>query len=258
MATKPTDDNESVIRTAIEAFAERDFDAMAAVHADDVRLYENGATYSGYDAVEEHMAEILRSLGDPEFIVEETVADGDTVACRYTIAATRNGETIEGSALALARIEAGAIVDVRVQSDVPDAETAGAGPAGHEAENEALVRSLYEATANGEFDVDAFLAPLADDVTWIEPAGSPVGGVHRGTDGVGDIIETMTTEFETFEMVPDRFLVDGDTVAVPVTGRFTAHDGEDIEARAVHLYDIENGKIVRMENFEDTALFARH
>jgi ketosteroid isomerase-like protein len=246
MATKSTDDSEAVMRTAIEAFDDRDFDAMAAVHADDVVVHENGETITGYDAVEEHMAEALQALGDPAFTVTETVADGDTVACRYSNAGTSDGEQVEGSALALARIEDGFIVEVHVQSEFEVDEVAP--PTDREAENVALVRALYEAAADGEFDVDAFLAPLADDVEWVEPEGSPVGGLHRGHDGVGTIMETMGTDFEAFEVVPERFIADGDAVAVPVTERFTI-DGEQVDVRAVHLYDVEDGEITRMENF---------
>lgn len=121
-------------------------------------------------------------------------------------------------------------------------------------DNVRIVRSLYEAAIGGAFDVDAFLAPLAADVEWIEPAGSPVGGTHRGHDGVMEIIETMGDDFESFEVVPERFISDGDSVAVPVTERFVLDGGEQVDVRALHLYDLEDGEIVRMENFEDTSL----
>lgn len=250
MATKSTDDNTRAIRTAIEAFDNRNFDAMAAVHADDVILHENGTTYTGYDAVEEHMGAALETLGDAAFAVDQLVAEGDTVACRYTITATVDNYEVESGALALARVKDGLIRELHVQSTSPAGETGTA----MEAANVATVRSLYEAADGGEFDVVAFLEPLAEDIEWIEPAGSPVAGVHRGHDGVGAIMETMGTDFESFEVVPDRFIADGKTVAVPVTERFVLPDGEAVEVRALHLYDIEDGTIVRMENFEDTAL----
>lgn len=252
MATKSTDDTSRAIRTAIQAFDDRNFDAMAAVHADDVVLHENGTTYTGYDAVEEHMGAALESLGDAAFAVDQLVAEGDTVACRYTITATVDDSEVESGALVLARVENGLIRELHVQSTSPDGET-GTVPT-VEAANVATVRSLYQAADGGEFDVEAFRAPLAEDIEWIEPAGSPVGGVHRGHEGVGAIMETIGTDFENFEVVPDRFIAKGDTVAVPVTERFVLPDGEAVEVRALHLYDIEEGAIVRMENFEDTAL----
>jgi ketosteroid isomerase-like protein len=251
MATKSTDDTTRAIRTVIKAFDDRNFDAMAAVHADDVVLHENGTTYTGYDAVEEHMGAALDALGDAAFTVDQLVTEGDTVACQYTITATVDDQAVEGGALALARVEDGLIREVHVQSTAPVDETVTVPTM--EAANVALVRSLYEAADGGEFDAEAFFTPLAEDVEWIEPAGSPVGGTHRGHEGVGAIMETMGSDFESFEMVPDRFIADGATVAVPVTERFVLPDGEAVEVRALHLYDIENGSIVRMENFEDTA-----
>lgn len=250
MATKSTDDSRKAIQTAIRAFDDRDFDAMAAVHADDVVLHENGVTYTGYDAVEEHMGGTLRALDDAAFEIQDLAGEGDIAACRYTITATVDGHQVEGEALAFARVEAGLLREVRVQSTSPGDEPVD----GTEAANVATVRSLYEAANGGEFDGAAFLAPLAADIEWIEPAGSPVGGVHRGHDDVAEIIEAMRTDFESFEVVPDRFIAAGDTVAVPVTERVVLPDGEAVEARALHLYDLEGGAITRMENFEDTAL----
>lgn len=100
----------------------------------------------------------------------------------------------------------------------------------------------------------AFLAPLADDIEWIEPEGSPVGGVRRGHDGVMGNLDSMAADFQAFEVVPERFIADGDSVAVPVSERFVLHGGDQVDVRALHLYDLEDGKIVRMENFENTAL----
>lgn len=65
---------------------------------------------------------------------------------------------------------------------------------------------------------------------------------------------TLRTSFERVEVVPDRFIADVESVAVPVTERFVLPDGEAVEVRAVHLYDLDGGQITRMENVEDTAL----
>lgn len=211
MATTTTDDNEELIRTVLAAFGDRDFDAVAAAHADDVVVHDDGTTYRGYDAVEEHMAGSLRAVDDPAFTVEEVLADDDGVACRYTVSATVDGTRTETTALSFARVEDGLLAEVWVESiSTGDDETQQ--PADAEAANVRVVRSLYEAASDGEFDVEAFLAPLAADVEWIEPAGSPVGGVHRGRDGVLELV-VNAKHLESLDdiLLPPQEAPDGDS-----------------------------------------------
>lgn len=114
MTQETTTSNTDVVRTAIEAFDDRDFNRMAAVHAPDVVVHDNGETLRGYDAVEEHMASALRALGDPSFSVEEVIADGGTVAARYRITGVTGGDPVELTSLSMARVVDGAIAEVWV------------------------------------------------------------------------------------------------------------------------------------------------
>lgn len=116
MVSKTTTDHKSVVRTAIESFNDRDFDAMASVHASDVVLHDNGETFDGYDAVEEHMAGAIESLGEATFTVEELIADGDRVAARYSITASSNGEDVQLTAVSMASLVDGEISEVWVRS----------------------------------------------------------------------------------------------------------------------------------------------
>lgn len=245
---------EAVIETVMTGFSDRDFDTVASVHADDVVLVDNGAEFRGYDEVEEHMASTLAGLENLEFTIDDVVSDADRVACRYTVTATLDDEPLELTSLSLATVEDGQITDVWVHSLPVSDDGQDPDRSAMETENELTVRALYEAASGGTFDVDAFLGPLADDVEWIEPTGSPVGGTHHGPEEVMTILESMATDFESFEVVPDRYITSGDTVAVPVTERFTLNAGESVAVRALHLYELTDGRITRMENFEDTGL----
>lgn len=245
---------EAVIETVMAGFSDRDFDTVASVHADDVVLVDNGAEFRGYDAVEEHMASTLAGLENLEFTVDDVISDADRVACRYTVTATLDDEPLELASLSLATVENGRITEVWVHSLPVSDDAVDQDRTAIETENELTVRALYEAASGGELDVDAFLGPLAEDIEWIEPAGSPVGGSHHGPDGVMTILESMATDFDSFEVVPDRYITSGDTVAVPVTERFTLDTQESIAVRALHLYELTDGRITRMENFEDTGL----
>jgi uncharacterized protein len=81
-----------------------------------------------------------------------------------------------------------------------------------------VVRRQYLASARG--DLEALRATLADDVQWTEMAGFPLAGTYRTPDGV--------------------------TAAV-------MEPGKDIDVRVVHHFIVPGGRIVRFEQFVDTA-----
>lgn len=115
MPTTTTDDTDELIRRVIDAFDARNYDELAALHDPDAVLHENGATYSGYDTIEEHMAGLLGGTG-ATFDVADVLAGDDAVACRYTITGEGLGEDGELTALSFARVEDGRIAEVWVHS----------------------------------------------------------------------------------------------------------------------------------------------
>lgn len=121
-----------------------------------------------------------------------------------------------------------------------------------------VVRGIYEAYVEG--DVEGFLDALAEDVTWTEPAGSHFGGVYNSPQEVLEgVIQPAVEEWDPeFVVEPERFIDAGETIVALVTERGTyAATSRSFECRAAHLYDLEDGQVVRFENFEDTALLQR-
>lgn len=119
-------------------------------------------------------------------------------------------------------------------------------------DNRDIVARHYTATSEGR-TADA-LADFAPDITWIEMAGSPYAGTFVGVDAiVANVFARIEAEHETFAFVPDRLLGDGDTVAAVGTYLGRRITGEEVSARAVHVWGLEGGTIVRFEQFADTA-----
>lgn len=122
-------------------------------------------------------------------------------------------------------------------------------------DNVELVEGLYDAFNRG--DIDTVLAGMADDVTWIEPAGDPVfGGTYHGPAAVAEnVFLTANEEYEDFVVTPDRLIDGGDTVVVE--GHFTGsmQSGADFEVPFVHVADVADGKLARFANYTDTATF---
>jgi uncharacterized protein len=120
-----------------------------------------------------------------------------------------------------------------------------------------LVTSAYDDFNSG--NMDGVIARLHADVEWIEPGGgnSP-SGTFRGPDSVAN---------EVFARVPENFdeftveVVDArderDTVIVTSHFKGKSKSGADLDAPAEQVWEVREGKIVRLENKPDQEAWAR-
>lgn len=119
--------------------------------------------------------------------------------------------------------------------------------------NIATIRAGYDLFARGDF---ASL-PFDHQIEWIESRveGIPWGGTHHGSEAViKEVFEPVLDKFGNFHLQCDQFLEAGDQVIV--TGRFLGRGkdtGNELNARFAHLWTMRNGKVVRFENFTDSA-----
>ncbi|WP_330333799.1 nuclear transport factor 2 family protein [Streptomyces sp. NBC_00536] len=117
-----------------------------------------------------------------------------------------------------------------------------------------VVRRQYVASANG--DLEALRATLADDVEWTEMAGFPLAGTYRTPTGVTSaVMEPLGESWDGWAAHDDTYVVDGENVVV--LARYTATNkatNKPLNARVAHHFVVRGGKIVRFEQFVDTAL----
>jgi ketosteroid isomerase-like protein len=123
-------------------------------------------------------------------------------------------------------------------------------------QNLEVIKGAYAAFAEG--DVPAVLGVFADDIEWHEAAGMPYGGVYRGGEAVvQNVFGPISQDVEGFALAPEEFMSAGDTVAAVVrytgTGKAT---GKPLDLPVVHVWDIQDGKVVRFRQFADTVKFA--
>jgi uncharacterized protein len=75
---------------------------------------------------------------------------------------------------------------------------------------------------------------------------------------VEGVFQRIGAEFDGFEVRPERFVGDGDTVVME--GRYRARSnrttGMPLDAEVVHVWDLRNGKVVRFHQYVDTRQFA--
>jgi ketosteroid isomerase-like protein len=116
-----------------------------------------------------------------------------------------------------------------------------------------VVRRQYLASAAG--DLNALRATLAPDVEWTEMAGFPLAGTYRTPEGVtANVMERLAADWTDWTAHDDTYVVDGEHVVV--LARYTAANkatGKPIDVRVAHHFTVRGGRIVRFEQFVDTA-----
>src|SRR5262245_3199613 len=119
----------------------------------------------------------------------------------------------------------------------------------------AIVRRLYEARGNP----DVIRQVLAPDVRWEVVEGFPYSGVYGGLDDVlRNFFGRLFQDFESFVAVGSEFFEAGDHVIAlgTYTGRAKA-TGRDFTARFAHVWTVQGGKIVRLQQCADTVQVVR-
>jgi len=120
-----------------------------------------------------------------------------------------------------------------------------------------VVESFYNAMKAG--DLGAALALIDPNIEWSEAENfvyadqSPYVGRDNLING---LFMRLATEWEGFAAIPEQYVGTGDTVAVMgrYRGTFRA-TGKPVSAQMVHVFKIAGGKIVRFQQYTDTAQF---
>ena len=117
-----------------------------------------------------------------------------------------------------------------------------------------LVRSTYEGSS--EDNGRNLLAALAPNAEWTEAEGFPYAGTYVGVEAImGGIFHRLGTEWIGYRADVHTYLEDGDRVAAfgVYSGTYRA-TGRSMRAAFAHLYELRDGKIVRMTQYVDTAM----
>jgi uncharacterized protein len=119
----------------------------------------------------------------------------------------------------------------------------------------AVVRRLYD--ARGAPDI--IRQVLAPDIRWEVVEGFPYSGVYVGLDDVlRHFFGRLFQAFESFVAVGTEFFESGDRVIAlgSYTGRAKA-TGKAFTARFAHVWTLQGGQIVRLQQCADTVQVTR-
>ena len=119
--------------------------------------------------------------------------------------------------------------------------------------NVEIVRELYEAFAAA--DRNRIRAVFADDIEWLQMDGFPNGGRWVGADVVfNNVLDKLNATWDNWKSIGEEYLDAGDQIVV--LGYYSGMhkiSGGSFKALFAHVYTLVDGKIVRFEQFTDTA-----
>lgn len=117
-----------------------------------------------------------------------------------------------------------------------------------------IIRATYEGSSeeNGQH----LLAALAPDAVWTEAAGFPYAGTYVGPQAIiAHVFQRLASEWIDYQARVHTYLAEGDKVAAfgVYSGTYRA-TGKAMQASFAHLYRLERGRIVSMQQFVDSAM----
>ena len=124
-------------------------------------------------------------------------------------------------------------------------------------ENKKTVQGMYEAFGRG--DIGTVLAALDADIEWWEAENFIYAdnNPYVGTDAVlQGVFARIGGEWEGFLVSPKEVLDAGDTIVGHghYSGKFR-NTGRDVRAQFAHVFTFRDGKIVKFQQYTDTAQF---
>ena len=116
-----------------------------------------------------------------------------------------------------------------------------------------MVQQLYSAFARR--DINAMMEMLSPDVEWGEPSNpfNPAGGTRYGHEGFSEWLSIGRQAEDILALEPRKMLTDNDSVAIVGYMKCMAiPTGKVYESDFVHVATINDGKIVKFQEFFDT------
>jgi ketosteroid isomerase-like protein len=122
-----------------------------------------------------------------------------------------------------------------------------------------IVKGIYAALAKG--DVPAVLGTLDSGIVWNEAENFrfATGNPYVGPETVlQNVLIPLATQVDDFAVTPANVIDGGDRVAVE--GRYTGTvkaTGTKVDAQFVHVFELRDGKVVKFQQYTDTAQWMR-
>lgn len=125
--------------------------------------------------------------------------------------------------------------------------------------NAERIRAVYDAFGRG--DVPAVLGSFDPEIVWMEAENFKYAdrNPYRGPQAVAEgVFMRIAQDLDNFRVNVEEIIDGGDTVVA--LGRYTGsgkRTGQPLNAQFVHVWRLRDGKVVRFQQYADTAQLAR-
>ncbi|PGB88527.1 DUF4440 domain-containing protein [Bacillus pseudomycoides] len=117
-----------------------------------------------------------------------------------------------------------------------------------------IIRSTYEGPSSS--NAKHLLEALSEKVEWTEAAGFPYGGTYIGVEAVMEnVFSRLGSEWNDYKASVNMYHeVEGKDVIIAegVYSGIYKETGKAFEAGFVHVWQLENGKIVKFKQYVDS------
>ena len=124
--------------------------------------------------------------------------------------------------------------------------------------NVQIVKKIYESFAAG--DMEASMRDMDDHIVWKHPGVNtsiPFAGTFKGHEGVRQFFSIAMKTLEVLDQRVNDFVASGDkVVALGYEHMRVIKTGKDYESNWAHVYTFKDGKVIKFEEFIDTAELA--
>jgi ketosteroid isomerase-like protein len=117
-------------------------------------------------------------------------------------------------------------------------------------ENVEIVRKAIDASNRRDVLMARALWHTEAEVDWSRSRG-PLKGVYRGREEVETFQDEFWSMFEKVELEAHGFMQAGSDVVVPNTAHLRGRDGMEVSARSAFVYTVEDGRITRLQMFQE-------
>jgi len=123
-------------------------------------------------------------------------------------------------------------------------------------ETRQVVQAAVDALNSG--DTEGFVGSFSEDFEFWMPGTTPVSGSTKGLQEFGALVGKVADYLDVqIAIKVTNFIACGEWVVSEAVGHGVTKKGENYDNTYCHLWKVENGKIVRFVEYNDTALIMR-
>jgi len=124
-------------------------------------------------------------------------------------------------------------------------------------ENKKLMQRIFAEMAKG--NLGPFVDAMAEDMEWTWMGTEQWSHTFKGKEAVVNelLVEVKATLTEPFEVIPHRFIAEGDYVVIEHSGKNTTPDGRPYNNKYCWVCRFSEGKLRELREYMDTELVTK-